>query len=68
MIREIYKNFISTIRRSSIAKKALIVLCIKLFLIFVVLKLFFFPNFLNSKFDNQKDKSNYVLEQLTKSK
>lgn len=35
---------------------------------FFVLKLFFFPNFLNSKFDTDEEKGNYVIEQLTKPK
>ncbi len=68
MIRELFKNFVITVKKSSTAKKVLIVMCVKLFIIFVILKVFFFPNFLNSKFDNKQDKSNYVLEQLTKSK
>jgi len=32
------------------------------------LKLFFFKNFLNEKFDTEEEKSEYVLEQLTKPK
>jgi len=68
MIRSLYNNFISIIKKSSIARKVLIILCVKLFVIFIVLKIFFFPNFLKSKFDNQKDRSNYVLEHLTKTK
>lgn len=68
MIRSLYNNFIIIIKKSSTARKVLIILCVKLFVIFIVLKIFFFPNFLKSKFDNQKDRSNYVLEHLTKSK
>ncbi len=33
---------------------------------FAVLKLFFFPNFLKKNFDSDKERGNYVLEQLTK--
>ena len=47
-------------------KKAWIIILLKLFIMFFVLKLFFFPNFLNSRFDNDKEKGEYVLEQLTK--
>ncbi len=31
---------------------------------FAVLKIFFFPDFLNSKFQTEEEKSNYVIEQL----
>jgi hypothetical protein len=32
---------------------------------FAVLKLFFFPNFLKTNFDNDKLRADHVLEQLT---
>jgi hypothetical protein len=38
---------------------------IKLFIFFVVIKFFFFPDFLNTKFDTSEQRSNYVIEQLT---
>lgn len=34
---------------------------------FAILKLFFFPDFLQKKYDNDKDRSEYVLEQLINS-
>lgn len=47
-------------------KKAWIIILVKLFIMFFILKLFFFPNFLNSNFDSQEEKGEYVIEQLTK--
>lgn len=41
------------------------VILIKLFVLFVILKVFFFPNFLNTNFKNDADRSNHVLENLT---
>ncbi|NLJ44109.1 MAG: DUF4492 domain-containing protein [Bacteroidales bacterium] len=49
-------------------KRVWIIIIIKLFLIFIVLKIFFFPDFLHRKYKTDKQKSEYVLEQLTKSK
>lgn len=43
-----------------------IILLIKLFIMFFVLKIFFFPNFLNSKFSTDTEKGDYVIEQLIK--
>ena len=37
---------------------------IKLIIMFIILKPIFFPNFLNSKFDDDKSKADYVNEQL----
>jgi len=42
------------------------IILIKLAIMFLVLKLFFFPNFLKEKFDTKEERSQYVREQLTK--
>ncbi|MGB5990469.1 MAG: DUF4492 domain-containing protein [Marinifilaceae bacterium] len=47
-------------------KKMWLIIFIKLFIMFAILKIFFFNNFLNTKFDKDEDKANYVIEQLTK--
>jgi len=52
---------------SSWGRKVWIIILIKLFIIFAVLKLFFFPDFLNKNFENEKQRSEYVLDQLTPS-
>lgn len=41
-----------------------IIILVKLFIIFFILRIFFFPDFLNSKFKTEKEKSDYVFEQL----
>lgn len=51
---------------SPVGKRLWIIILIKLFIMFAVLKLFFFPNYLNTNFDNDKDRSNHVIEELTK--
>jgi hypothetical protein len=43
-----------------------IIIIVKLFIIFAVLKIFFFPDILKAKFSTDKERSEYVLEQLTK--
>ncbi|PKQ65769.1 DUF4492 domain-containing protein [Labilibaculum filiforme] len=45
-----------------------LVILIKLFIMFFVLKLFFFPNFLNTKYTNDQERSDYVIDQLTNPK
>ncbi len=49
-----------------VGKKLWKIILIKLFVMFVILKLFFFPNFLNTKFETDEEKGNYVLEQITR--
>ena len=47
-------------------RRVWLIILIKLFIMFAILKLFFFPDFLNSKFDNDKERSEYVMDQLIK--
>ena len=53
------------INMSSWGRKVFIIILIKLFIIFAILKLFFFPDFLKKNFENEKQRSEYVLDQLT---
>lgn len=48
-------------------KKVWIIILIKLFIIFAILRLFFFPDFLNKNFNTDARKSEYVLDQLINS-
>jgi len=43
-----------------------IIILLKLFIMFAILKVFFFPNLLNSNFQTDKEKSEYVLRELTR--
>ena len=45
-----------------------IIILIKLFIMFVILKLFFFKDFLSFKFSTDKEKSDYVINVLTNNK
>ncbi len=47
--------------------KVWIIILIKLFIFFTILKIFFFPDFLQTKYDNDKQRSEYVLDQLINS-
>lgn len=40
------------------------IVIIKLIIMFLILRPFFFPNFLNTNFDDSKSKGDYVGEQL----
>ncbi len=51
---------------SSWARTLWIVILIKLFIMFFVLKLFFFRDTLKNRFDNDEQRSEYVIEQITK--
>jgi len=42
------------------------IIAIKLFIMFAILKLFFFPNYLKNNFTNDRDRAGHVLENLTR--
>ncbi len=65
MIRKIINFYKEGFLSMEVGKKLWLIIGIKLFILFIVLKLFFFQDFLSSKFDNNKAKSDYVLEELT---
>jgi hypothetical protein len=37
-----------------------------LFIMFAILKLFFFPNFLNSNYKTDQEKSDHIINEITK--
>jgi hypothetical protein len=45
-------------------RRVWLIILVKLFIMFAVLKLFFFPDFLGSRFKTDEEKSDYVIEQL----
>ena len=53
-------------RQMTVGKTLWKIIFIKLLVMFAVLKLFFFPNYLNTQFSTDEQRSDYVLEQLTR--
>lgn len=49
-------------------KRVWLIIIIKLGIIFLLLRLFFFPDFLKSNFRTDRERSDYVIEQLTGNK
>mgnify|MGYP003623430421 CR=1 FL=1 len=59
MFRDGFKNM-------TLGKTLWTLVIIKLIIMFLILRPFFFPNCLNSKFDDSESKSEYVSEELIK--
>jgi hypothetical protein len=57
-----YKDGFASMR---LGKKLWLIVAIKLFILFVVIKLLFFPDVLKEQFSTDKERSNYILNQLT---
>ena len=66
MRRNILNFYFEGFKSMTLGKKLWTIILVKLFIMFAILKLFFFHNHLNSMFKTDKEKSNYVIEQITK--
>ena len=62
----IFEFYVDGFCSMTVGKTLWLIIGIKLLIMFAVLKLFFFPNFLKTNFDNDSARSEYVIEQLTK--
>lgn len=48
------------------SKQLWFIILIKLFIMFAIFRLFFFPNLLKKDFQNDEERSEHVIEQLTR--
>ncbi len=65
-IKKIYIFYLQGFKSMTIGKTLWVIILIKLAIMFLVLKLFFFPNYLKSNFNTNEERSNHVIQQLTK--
>lgn len=65
----IWKFYLSGFKNmSNWGRQVWLIILIKLFIMFAILKLFFFPDFLKTNFKTDQERSDYVLEILTEPK
>jgi hypothetical protein len=60
----VFRFYYEGFRDMKLGKTLWMIILVKLFIMFVVLKVFFFPNFLGSRFQSEDDKADYVGDQL----
>jgi len=64
LFRTVWNFYYEGFRAMTVGKRLWAIILIKLFVLFFILRLFFFPNFLKSRFDTDKEKGDYVGKQL----
>lgn len=62
----IYRFYIEGFRSMTLGRTLWKIIIIKLLIMFGVLKMFFFQNYLKTNFATDEERAGYVLEQLTK--
>ena len=62
---KIYRFYLNGFKRMTIGKTLWKIIFIKLFVMFAILKMFFFPDFLQTNFSTDQQRADHVIEQLT---
>ncbi|QKG80964.1 DUF4492 domain-containing protein [Tenuifilum thalassicum] len=65
LLKKVFNFYYEGFKSMTIGKTLWIIILIKLFVMFAVLKVFFFPNILKRNFKTDEERSKYVIEQLT---
>jgi len=66
LLSDIFKFYYDGFKSMTVGRKLWAIIFIKLIIMFLFFKLFFFPNYLNSNFKTEEEKSQHVIEQLIK--
>lgn len=64
-LSKIVSMYVDGFRSMTVGRKLWLLILIKLFIFFAILKLFFFPDILQSTYDNDTDRAEAVREALT---
>ncbi len=67
LLTGIYRFYRDGFRRMTVGRTLWKIIFIKLFIMFAVLKFFFFPDFLATQFATDQQRADHVLDQLTPS-
>ncbi|MEG0560440.1 MAG: DUF4492 domain-containing protein [Muribaculaceae bacterium] len=68
LVLRIFNFYVEGFKSMTLGKTLWIIILVKLFIMFFILKLFFFPNILNSLYDNDADKAQHVRSEMLKDK
>jgi len=66
IFKKIFDFYYTGFRSMTVGKNLWAIILIKLAIMFLILKLFFFPNYLKTNFETDQERSDHVIEQLTK--
>jgi len=68
LFNKIFYFYYDGFKSMTVGRQLWIIILIKLFILFAVLKIFFFPDLLKEKFSSDKERGDFVIEQLSKSR
>lgn len=65
MFKRIIRFYYEGFREMTWGRKLWAIILVKLFIMFAILKLFFFPDLLKRDFETDEERAEHVIEQLT---
>lgn len=65
VLLRVIRFYVEGFRAMTLGKTLWAIILIKLFIMFFILRLFFFPNILQKNFDTDEERANAVIENLT---
>lgn len=66
LLRRIADLYIDGFRSMKVGRELWLLIAVKLLILFGVMKIFFFPNYLKTQYDTDTERSAHVLDNLTK--
>lgn len=60
----VFRFYVDGFREMRLGKTLWMIILVKLFIMFLILKIFFFPNYLGSRFQTKEEKADFVGNQL----
>ncbi|MDD4032784.1 MAG: DUF4492 domain-containing protein [Bacteroidales bacterium] len=64
-VESVFRFYLEGFRSMTLGKTLWVLIILKIFILFFVLRFFFFPDFLKTKFHTEQERGEYVIEQLT---
>jgi hypothetical protein len=68
LVKRIFNLYYDGFKNMTWGKSVWLIILIKLFIFFFILKIFFFPDILKKNFSTDKERGDHVLENLTNTK
>ncbi len=65
MVKKVFRFYYDGFRHMTWGRKLWRIILLKLFIMFAILRIFFFPDVLKRDFETDEERGNHVLEQLT---
>ena len=65
MLKKILFFYIDGFRSMKTGRKLWAIIFIKLFIMFAILKVFFFPDYLHTNFSNDEERAEHVIDNIT---